>query len=68
MNTPAVILTMNANGEPVYGYEVQDMVIFNPRASVCGRFAVSPAEYGLTDEQVDQLAALNRQHGYDDAL
>lgn len=67
MNTPEIILTTNCNGDSVYGYVVSDNVIFNPRFSVCGRFAVSPSEYGLTDEQADKLADLNAKHGYDDA-
>lgn len=67
MNTPAIVLTRNVNDQPVYAYELADWTIYNPRVSVCGRFLVDPSEYGLTETQADDLAALNAKHGYDDA-
>lgn len=67
MDTLKIVLTRNCNDDPVYAYELADFTIYNPRVSVCGRFLVSPSEYGLTDADADALHALNSQHGYDDA-
>lgn len=65
--TPTIVLTRNVSDQPVYGYQLAEWTIYNPRVSVCGRFLVDPSEYGLTEKQADALAALNASHGYDDA-
>lgn len=51
----------NTHGEPVdaWGFEHDGMFIVNARVSSCGRFAVSPSEYGLTEADADRLKALN---------
>jgi hypothetical protein len=62
------IETVNTNGDPVWGIEAKGCVVFNPRVSECGRFAVDPlTQYGISECQADALHALNRAFGYDDA-
>ena len=59
------ILTTNTNDDPVYAVVINDMIIFNPNYSECGRFAVDPLQvYGLDAKTVDALAALNAEFNY----
>jgi len=59
------VLSTNTNDEPVYAVEVNGMTIYNPRMSECGRFDVDPLKaYGLDEQTVQALAALNAEHGY----
>jgi len=63
------ILSTNCNDEPVWAYVVNDMEIYAPTVSECGRFAVDPMEaYGLTPDDVEYLATINSQFGYNDTL
>jgi hypothetical protein len=60
------IQTINMNGDPVFAYEINDMIIYDPTMSECGRFSVNPLEcYGLTEEQVKALIDLNNANGYE---
>ena len=60
------ILTKNYNDDPVFAYETNDMVIYDPTVSECGRFSVDPLEYyGLSSEQVKTLIDLNNANGYE---
>ena len=63
--TPTLGHAMNCDGEMVqaYGYEIGDTFVVNARISECGRFKCSPAAYGLTDMQADELEALNALRG-----
>jgi hypothetical protein len=62
-------LSTNCNDEPVWAYVVNGTEVYAPTFSECGRFAVDPlATYGLTPDDVEYLANLNRQYGYDDQL
>jgi len=61
--------TVNTDDKPVWGIEAKGFIVFNPRASECGRFAVDPLEtYGITEAQADALHALNQSFGYDDVV
>lgn len=42
------------------GFAHDGMFIHNPRLSSCGRFEAKPKDYGLTDEQADILAEVNK--------
>jgi hypothetical protein len=68
MSTRDVVLTINSMGGQVYGYVINDMVIYNPRVSSCGRFDVQPSMYGLTDSEVRDLELLNEFFGYEFAV
>jgi len=64
-----VTLTTNVNGDPVWAYVVNGTEVYAPTFSECGRFMVDPlATYGLTFVDVEYLAAINSQFGYDDQL
>lgn len=44
-----------------FGFSINDMFIFDPTVSECGRFEVRPDDaYGLSETDVSQLAELNR--------
>lgn len=53
----------SGNPAPAYGVETDDTFIYDPYASVCGRFRVDPQVYGLSKEQADRLVAINRGMG-----
>jgi hypothetical protein len=57
-------LSTNANDEPVYCASIKGMSVYNPHMSECGRFAVKPSYYGLTDADVKALAYLNKINNY----
>ncbi len=57
-------LSTNANDEPVYCASIKGMSVYNPYMSECGRFAVKPSYYGLTDADVKALAYLNKINNY----
>lgn len=52
----------NSTGDmvPAYGFDFNKFFIVNAKVSECGRFAVDPAYYGLTQAEVDELEALNK--------
>ena len=55
-------LVFRGRSQYVVGIEVDDMFIFEPHESPCGRFVVDPAEaYGLSPEQAGTLVSLNNQ-------
>jgi hypothetical protein len=61
--------TINTNGDPVWAILINGSMIFNPRVSECGRFAVDPLKtYRITEDQANVLHDLNVQFGYDDSL
>lgn len=49
----------DAHGAHVFSFSHQGMAISNPFESECGRFLVSPAQYGLSEEQGCWLIELN---------
>lgn len=58
------IINSEHDGSPVeaWGVTVDDMFIYDPRRSECGRFEVEPVEYyGITPFQADQIVQLNTQ-------
>jgi len=62
------IETVNTNDDQVWGIEAKGFIVYNPRASLCGRFAVDPVtEYGISEVHAATLHALNQSFGYDDA-
>jgi hypothetical protein len=53
----------------VWAIQTNGSMIFNPRVSECGRFAVDPLKtYRITEDQADVLHDLNVQFGYDDSV
>lgn len=51
-----------SSGQPVVGFSINDMFIFDPYLSECGRFAVDPTvTYGLTKEDADHLVDMNHR-------
>lgn len=65
MTTFDYIKTVNCNDEPVWAVKARDFCIYDPYTSECGRFAVSPSYYGLTDDQARDLVAKNETDGFD---
>jgi hypothetical protein len=64
-----IVVTQNANGNPVYAYMVQGTALYNPEYSLCGRYKVDAfKEYGLFSRQVDALSALNKAYDFDDEV
>jgi hypothetical protein len=64
-----VVQTTNCNDEPVWAYAVNGNAVYAPTFSECGQFAVDPmAAYGLTPDDVEYLATINSQFGYNDQL
>jgi hypothetical protein len=55
-----LVLTQREHEQPVIGFSIRGMAIYDPTLSECARFKVSPAYYGLTDSDVQELAALNK--------
>lgn len=50
-----------STGLPVLGFEHDDMFIYDPFLSECGRFAVDPVEtYQVSLEDAQELARLNK--------
>lgn len=60
---PELIASTNAEGQTVIAVVANGYDISEPRLSTCGRFEVSPAAHGLTDEQAATLESLNRLLG-----
>lgn len=55
-----IVITKNTDNCPVIGYVINDVEVYNPYVSICGRFDVEPAAYyGMTPEQAHQLVAAN---------
>lgn len=54
------IETTDIEGRAVFAYVINDMEIINPTISECARFDVTPDYYGLTTEQAERLALLNK--------
>jgi hypothetical protein len=54
------IETTDIEGRAVFAYVIQGMEISDPTVSECMRFDVTPDYYGLTTEQVERLALLNK--------
>jgi len=54
------IETTDAEGRAVFAYVIRDLEITDPTVSECARFDVTPDYYGLTPEQVERLALLNK--------
>jgi hypothetical protein len=54
------IETTDIEGRAVFAYVIQGMEISDPTVSECMRFDVTPDYYGLTIEQVERLALLNK--------
>lgn len=52
-------LGTDAENNPAYGFEFEDMFITDPTVSECGRFPMSPAYYGLTEVEAAELMQLN---------
>ena len=52
--------TTDEEGRAVFAYVIRDMEITDPTVSECARFDVTPDYYGLTPEQVERLALLNK--------
>lgn len=49
------------DGRPVIGFTYQEMFIFDPFLSDCGRFQVDPeGQYGLPREQAEHLYFVNK--------
>ena len=60
-------LTTNCNDNPVYAFNINGTLIYNPMMSECGRFAVNPLEhYGLKNTDVELLHHVNFSYGFDD--
>jgi hypothetical protein len=54
------IETTDEEGRAVFAYVIREMEITNPTLSECGRFEVPADYFGLTPEQVERLALLNK--------
>lgn len=64
-----IVITQNSYGQPVYGYVVNDVALYNPEYSQCLRYKVDAfKEYGLLPRQVDALRALNKAYDFDDEV
>ena len=64
-----IVLTKNANDQPVYAYMVQGTALYNPEYSLCGRYKVDAfKEYGLFERQVDALHKLNVAFDFNDEV
>jgi hypothetical protein len=64
-----IVLTNNANDQPVYAYMVQGTALYNPEYSLCGRYKVNPfKEYGLFERQVEALHKLNVAFNFNDEV
>lgn len=64
-----IVVTQNIHGQQVYGYMVNDVALYNPEYSQCGRYKVDAfKEYGLLPRQVDALRALNKAYDFDDEV
>ena len=64
-----IVLTNNANDQPVYAYMVQGTALYNPEYSLCGRYKVDAfKEYGLFSRQVDALRTLNKAFNFNDEV
>ena len=64
-----VVLTTNANGNPVYAYMVDGVALYNPEYSQCGRYKVDAfKEYGLFERQVGALHKLNVAFNFNDEV
>jgi hypothetical protein len=49
-----------ATGLPVFGFECDEVFVFRPNVSVCGRFTANPqTDYGISLEDARQLVAIN---------
>jgi hypothetical protein len=59
-----IYIGKNASDEDVYCASVGGMAVYNPYMSECGRFAVEPSYYGLTDEQAETLTQMNIINGF----
>jgi hypothetical protein len=64
-----IVLTNNANDQPVYAYMVQGTALYNPEYSLCGRYKVDAfKEYGLFERQVEALHKLNVAFNFNDEV
>jgi hypothetical protein len=64
-----IVLSNNANDQPVYAYMVQGTALYNPEYSLCGRYKVDAfKEYGLFERQVDALHKLNVAFNFNDEV
>jgi hypothetical protein len=64
-----IVLTTNANDQPVYAYMVQGTALYNPEYSLCGRYKVDAfKEYGLFERQVEALHKLNVAFNFNDEV
>jgi hypothetical protein len=57
------IETTDIDGRTVFAYVINGTEISDPTVSECMRFDVEPDYYGLTIEQVERLALLNKTTG-----
>jgi hypothetical protein len=64
-----IVLTNNANDQPVYAYMVQGTALYNPEYSLCGRYKVDAfKEYGLFERHVEALHKLNVAFNFNDEV
>jgi len=64
-----IVLTTNANDQPVYAYMVDGVALYNPEYSQCGRYKVDAfKEYGLFERQVEALHKLNVAFDFNDEV
>jgi hypothetical protein len=51
----------DAEGRPVLTLSVNEMMIHDPRLSLCGRFEVNPiCDYGIPDDLADAVRVINK--------
>lgn len=58
------IKATNYNDEPVWAVEANGFAVYDPYTSECGRFAVTPDHYGLTETQAQELINKNEADGF----
>ena len=59
------VLSRNTDGDPVWAYVINDVEIYNPFRSSCGRFDADPLQtYGITAERARALVTANERDGY----
>jgi hypothetical protein len=64
-----IVLTNNANDQPVYAYMVDGVALYNPEYSQCGRYKVDAfKEYGLFERHVEALHKLNVAFNFNDEV
>lgn len=65
LGLPEPHISQNAEGGRVFAFTWQDISIYDPYTSSCGRGAASPTVYGLTPQQAQAIDHLNKIFNFD---